>query len=535
MAIQEHAYYGSFGYHVTNYFAVSSRQGNPDEFKYLVDRAHSMGIRVIIDIVHSHASNNVLDGINRFDGTDHCYSHAGEKGHHKAWDSMIFDYSKYEVMRFLLSNLAWYITEYQIDGFRFDAVTSIMYQHHGVGVGFSGNYQEYFGYQVDLDGISYLMLANELIHTLLPDAMTVAEDVSGMPTLCRAISEGGIGFDYRLSMFLPDLWIKNLKELKDEEWNMGQLVHSMTNRRWKEKCVAYCESHDQAIVGDKTIAQWLLGGEIYSNMKKSAKSIVIDRGIAIHKMIRLLTISLGGEAYLNFMGNEFGHPEWIDFPREGNNFSYHYCRRQWNLLDDHSLKFEFLLNFDILMNKWVERFQLMSQKHQFVSLSHEEDKIIVYEKGDLLFVFNFHPTKSFENYKVGTSWDSDHIILFDSDSKELGGHDRLAAAKGKRFVRHNEACNNRRFHVKLYVPNRTCIVLIAEQNCDNRVNELVIETPKIMEVTVDEEIPIQSIPDQISEIAQLQVSPKDQIVEVNEEVKSEQKSELPKIKSLMEF
>ena len=210
----------------------------------MVDAAHKDNIRVIIDIVHSHASNNVNDGINRFDGTDHCYSHAGSRGHHTAWDSMIFDMSKYEVVRFLLSNLAWYLEEYRVDGFRFDAVTSMMYLHHGIGVGFSGSYPEYFGLHIDIDSIAYLMLANKLIHTLLPSAITIAEDVSGMPTLCRSIIDGGIGFDYRLSMFIPDMWIKNLKEISDEDWNMGHLTHSLTNRRWREKCVAYAESHD---------------------------------------------------------------------------------------------------------------------------------------------------------------------------------------------------------------------------------------------------------------------------------------------------
>lgn len=252
---------------------------------------------------------------------------------------MLFDYSKYEVIRFLLSNIAYFIEEYKIDGFRFDAVTSILYHHHGIGVGFSGDYREYFGPQIDVDGEVYLMLANDLIHTLYPEAISIAEDVSGMPTLCRKVDEGGIGFDYRLSMFIPDMWIKHLKEFKDEDWNMGNIAFNLTNRRYKEKCVAYCESHDQAIVGDKTISMWLFGGEIYHGMKALNHSIVVDRGMALHKMIRIVTIGLGGEAYLNFMGNEFGHPEWIDFPREGNQFSYHYCRRQWHLSDNNQLKY----------------------------------------------------------------------------------------------------------------------------------------------------------------------------------------------------
>jgi len=211
-----------------------------------------MGIKIIIDLVHSHASNNVFDGINKFDGTDHSFSHGGARGYHSGWDSMLFDYSKYDVKRFLLSNLAWFIDEYNVDGFRFDAITSILYQHHGIGFGFTGNYQEYFGMQTDLDGIVYLMLANTLIKALNPEAITIAEDVSGFPTLCRSIRDGGVGFDYRLAMFLPDMWIKKLKEEGDESWSMGGLVHAMTDRRWKEKVVAYVESHDQAIVGDKT-------------------------------------------------------------------------------------------------------------------------------------------------------------------------------------------------------------------------------------------------------------------------------------------
>jgi 1,4-alpha-glucan branching enzyme len=276
---------------------------------------------------------------------------------------MLFDYQKYEVLRFLLSNLAFYMEEYQFDGFRFDAVTSILYHHHGIGIGFTGNLKEYFGFQADVDGIVYLMLANSLVHLINPDAVTIAEDVSGMPTLCRKVTEGGIGFDYRLSMFIPDLWIKMLKEQKDEEWSMGYLAYSLQNRRYKEKCVAYSESHDQAIVGDKTIAMWLFDKDIYEFMDVNKHSIRVERGIALHKMIRLLTIGLGGEAYLNFMGNEFGHPEWIDFPREGNSFSYHYCRRQWHLGDDLKLKFRFLRKWDKAFNELEERFHWQNSPH----------------------------------------------------------------------------------------------------------------------------------------------------------------------------
>ena len=394
MAIMEHAYYASFGYHVTNFFAVSSRYGTPDDFKYLVDKAHENGLMVIIDCIHSHASNNVMDGINMFDGTDHQYFHSGPKGYHKLWDSRLFNFSSWEVIRFLLSSLKMYIEEYKIDGFRFDAVTCMMFSHHGINMSFSGSYHEYFGSNADDEGIVYLMMANYLIHLLKPKAITVAEDVSGMPTLCRPVTEGGIGFDYRLNMSVPDKWIKLLKEVKDEEWNMGNIIYTLTNRRYNEKCVSYVESHDQAIVGDKTISMWLFDREIYDGMDvKHPPSLIIDRGMSLHKMLRLITFALGGEAYLTFMVNEFGHPEWVDFPRPGNHWSYHYCRRQWHLVDGPNLRYHLLYNFDVAMLELDERFKLLSNQHQFTTLAHESDKVIVFERGDLLFIFNFHPTK----------------------------------------------------------------------------------------------------------------------------------------------
>lgn len=467
MAIQEHSYYASFGYHVTSFFGVSSRSGTPDDFKYLVNKAHSMGIRIVVDIVHSHASNNMNDGILNFDGTDHCYSHSGPAGYHSDWDSMIFDYSKYEVKRFLLANLSYFINEYNIDGFRFDAITSILYKHHGIGTGFSGDYNEYFGMHTDMDGMVYLMLANSLIRQIKPEAITIAEDVSGMPCLCRDVKDGGFGFDYRLSMFMPDMWIKLLDGVPDEDWNMGHIVHSLTNRRWKEKVVGYAESHDQAIVGDKTISMWLFDAEIYTGMSRlNEGSFRVSRGMALHKMIRLISQSLGGEAYLNFMGNEFGHPEWIDFPREGNGDSYQYCRRQWALMYDTNLRYGQLAAWDKMMNQTEIKFKSMIMGHQFVSDQHEGDKVIAYEKGNLLYIYNFHPSKSFENYKVGTMWESDHFIVYETDEDRFGGHQRLNDAHNHWFESYNHQHNNRPRHMCIYLPSKTAVVLCAYENYD---------------------------------------------------------------------
>ena len=426
MAIMEHAYYASFGYQVTSFYAVSSRYGTPEELKRLIDKAHELGIVVLLDIVHSHASKNVMDGLNQFDGTDSCFFHNGTRGYHNLWDSRLFNYSEIEVQRFLLSNLRWYLEEYQFDGFRFDGVSSMLYHSHGIGEGFSGNYDEYYGLNVDTEAVVYLMMANYMIHELYENSITVAEDVSGMPGMCRPVTEGGLGFDYRLAMAIPDKWIELLKEYKDEDWNMGNIVHTLTNRRWMEANIAYAESHDQSLVGDKTIAFWLMDKEMYTHMSiTSEPSLIIDRGIALHKIIRLITHTLGGEGYLNFIGNEFGHPEWLDFPREGNNSSYHYARRQWQLVDDELLKYKYLNAFDSALNNLEEKYCWLQSAPGYITWKHENDKVIVFERAKLVFVFNFHCNQSFENYRIGVEVEGSYQTILSSDDAEFGGYNRI--------------------------------------------------------------------------------------------------------------
>eukprot|EP00871_Galdieria_phlegrea_P005356 jgi/Galph1/5821/GphlegSOOS_G4518.1 len=460
MAIMEHSYYASFGYHVTNFFAVSSRFGTPEDLKRLIDEAHGMGLYVLMDIVHSHASSNANDGLNLLDGTDYQYFHHGERGNHPEWGSRLFDYSKWEVLRFLLSNARWYIEEYHFDGFRFDGVTSMLYHHHGFGIGFTGNYSEYFGPQVDIDACIYLMLMNTFLHELYPQSfLSIAEDVSGMPTLCRPVDEGGIGFDYRLGMGIPDMWIDLVTNVRDEDWDMGRIVYCLTNRRWNEWTVGYVESHDQSLVGDKTLAFRLMDAEMYYNMSIfQTPSDCIVRGISLHKMIRLITYALGGEAYLNFMGNEFGHPEWIDFPRQGNNFSYQYARRRWDILDDGTLRYQHLYFFDRAMHT-LERIHPFCRPHlhQWITVQHNDDKVIVFEKGKgLLFVFNFHPVKSFVDYAIGVGWPGKYILLLDSDTAELGGFDRID--KNTEHFTFAKPKDGRPHFLQLYLPNRSCQV-----------------------------------------------------------------------------
>ncbi len=451
MAIMEHPYYGSFGYQVSNFFAPSSRFGTADDLKYLINKAHKMGIAVLLDIVHSHAVGNTNEGLNMFDGTDYQYFHTGGKGNHPAWGTKLFNYAKNEVLHFLLSNIKYWLTEFHFDGFRFDGGTSMLYHDHGLGSAFV-NYDMYFSMNTDTDAITYLMLANDLIKEINSKALTIAEDMSGMPGMCLPIKDGGIGFDYRLSMGVPDLWIKYLKDVSDDYWNMGALWWELNSRRPKEKVIGYCESHDQALVGDKTIMFRLCDANMYYSMNKGNNDSVIYRGIALHKMIRLVTSSLAGDGYLNFMGNEFGHPEWIDFPREGNGWSYHYCRRQWSLVDNPDLMYMGLNDFDKAMISLLKKEKILTKKAE-LSLIHEDDKLLAYKKDDDLFVFNFHPYKSFEGYAIPAE-SGEYKVILSTDDSEFGGHNRV----DKKYIYNTEEINGREC-VKLYIPSRTGFVL----------------------------------------------------------------------------
>jgi len=460
MAIMEHPYYGSFGYLVSNFFAVSSRFGTPEELKELIDTAHGMGLKVIMDIVHSHSVKNTEEGLNRFDGTDHQYFHVGGRGQHTAWDSMLFDYGKPEVIRFLLSNVRYWLEEFHFDGLRFDGVTSMMYLDHGLGRSFT-SYDDYFGENVDEDAVGYLKLANELAHKLNPEAVTIAEDVSGMAGACRPVEEGGLGFDYRLSMGVPDFWIKLLKERKDEDWPLAELYSTLLNRRPNEKHIGYAESHDQALVGDKTIAFWLMDKQMYSSMSKFAHDPVIDRGIALHKMIRLITFALAGEAYLNFIGNEFGHPEWVDFPRPDNGFSHHYARRQWSLIEQPHLRYHQLRDFDRAMLALDPLFGLLTDPLIEQLALHEDSRQLVFRRGPLVFAFNFHVTQSYVGLRIPVPEQTDYRVILDTDAEEFGGHGLLAAPQN--YPWQDVPMYGQAQSLQIYLPARSAQVLAPKR------------------------------------------------------------------------
>ena len=457
MAIQEHPYYGSFGYHVSSFYAASSRFGTPDDLKHLIDDAHSMGIAVIMDIVHSHAVKNELEGLGRFDGSYNQYFYGDHRREHPAWDSLCFDYGKNEVLHFLLSNCKFWLEEYGFDGFRFDGVTSMLYYSHGLGQAF-GSYDDYYNGGQDTNAITYLSLANEVIHTVNSNAITIAEEMSGMPGLAIPVKDGGIGFDYRMAMGIPDYWIKTIKEKKDEDWHPTSIFWELTNRRADEKTISYAESHDQALVGDKTLIFRLIDSEMYWHMMVGDNNYTVDRGIALHKLIRLVTCTTINGGYLNFMGHEFGHPEWIDFPREGNGWSYKYARRQWELVDRKDLKYQYLNNFDndmIHLVKGVKKFESLPVRKLW---DKDDDQVLAYMRGNLVFVYNFNPSKSFTDYGI-LAPEGEYVGVMNSDDPRYGGYGNIDNTV-HHFTEHDELYAEHGVGwLKLYIPARSAMVL----------------------------------------------------------------------------
>lgn len=470
MAIAEHPYYGSFGYHVSSFFAPSSRFGTPDELKQLIDEAHAAGIMVIMDLVHSHAVKNEVEGLGNYAGDPNQFFYPGSRHEHSAWDSLCFDYGKNEVIHFLLSNCKYWLTEFHFDGFRFDGVTSMLYYSHGLGEAFCG-YPDYFNGHQDDNAICYLTLANLLIHEVNPSAITIAEEVSGMPGLAAPFKDGGYGFDYRMAMNIPDYWIKTIKERRDEDWHPSSILWELTNRRADEKTISYCESHDQALVGDKTLIFRLIDADMYWHFKKGDENDTVHRGIALHKMIRLVTASTINGGYLNFMGNEFGHPEWIDFPREGNGWSYKYARRQWNLVDNHELCYHYLGDFDNKMIHLLRNAESDIRKFPVQEVWHDDgDQVLAYMRGSLVFVFNFSPNRSYDGYGFRVPEGAYEVVL-NTDATEFGGNgladdtvchltnfDPLLAREHKGWL-------------KLYLPARSAVVLCKKKETKEEKNK----------------------------------------------------------------
>ncbi|CAK8689215.1 unnamed protein product [Clavelina lepadiformis] len=473
MAIMEHSVYSSMGSQSSHFYACSSRFGTPEDLKQLVNVAHGMGITVIMDVVHHQASSNVNDGLNMFDGTRGCYFKDDEYMYpetddavrecHQRNDFKRFDLTKWEVLRFLLSNFRYYMDEFRMDGFRFNGVHNMIYHDQGADRQYANDYSTYFGAYVDTQSMAYMMLANDILHRYYSNIITIAEDKTEMPSLCRPLREGGLGFDYKLGLSVPNKWMKLLDEKRDEDWNMGFIFHAMIKKRPGEKVISLPESRKESMVGKKTLISKLMGEEICQNMSDmSPLTPTIDRGLSLHKMIRLMTHSLAGDSYMNFIGNEFGHPDFLQFPSPHNNDSYHYARRRFELCDDEQLRFKYLKRFDQALNQTEEKYGWLASAPAYVSRRHDGDKVFVYERAGLLFLFNFHPCNSYPNYRVGIQHSGIYKIILDTDNRYFGGHDRNHSdvELQTQALQHDD----RQHSFVVYLPSRCALVMSALNN-----------------------------------------------------------------------
>ncbi|MEM7385297.1 MAG: alpha amylase C-terminal domain-containing protein, partial [Verrucomicrobiota bacterium] len=286
-----------------------------------------------------------------------------------------------------------------------------------------------------------------------PHAITIAEDVSGMPGLGAKPAEGGCGFDFRLAMGVPDHWFKLVNDTRDEDWHLGTLWHQLVDRRQDERTISYVESHDQSIVGGKTLIFEMADAAMYEHMRRDDQHPSVDRAIALFKMARLATLATAGHGYLNFIGNEFGHPEWVDFPREGNNWSYHHARRQWSLRDHPELKYSQLAAFDEACLTLIKEYHCFDHG-PWQRYLHEDDKILVFSRGDLWFFFNFHPEQSHPDYPIPVDAGSYHLVL-DCDHASYAGHGRLQPDQSFVAALNDDDVS----HLKVYLPNRSALVL----------------------------------------------------------------------------
>ncbi|KAK6269615.1 hypothetical protein POUND7_006720 [Theobroma cacao] len=415
--IVEHKDYFSVGYRVTNFFAVSSRYGTPEEFKCLVDEAHGLGLLVFLDIVHSYSAADEMVGLSRFDGSNDCYFHSGKRGHHRHWGTRMFKYGDLDVLHFLLSNLNWWISEYKIDGFQFHSLASMLYTHNGF-ASFTGDLEEYCNQYVDKDALMYLILANEILHALHPNIITIAEDATFYPGLCEPTSQGGLGFDYYVNLSASEMWSSLLESTPDHEWSMSKIISTLLgNRHYADKMLIYAENHSQSISGGQSLAEILLG---QGNEQAPHSEELLLRGSSLNKMIKLITFTVGGCGYLNFMGNEFGHPKRVEFPMPSNKFSFSLANRCWDLLENEGV-YRDLFCFDKDLMKLDENERVLSRGLPNIHHVNDTNMVISYIRGPLLFIFNFHPTTSYERYCVGVDEAGEYQVILNTDERKYGG------------------------------------------------------------------------------------------------------------------
>lgn len=449
MGILEHPLYRSFGYQVSNYFAPCSRFGTPDDCKQMIDAAHALGLSVILDIPHAHACANTEQGLYQYDGTPYFFMDKINQ-----WGTPSFDFSNEMTRRFLLSNLRYWLEEYHVDGFRFDAVGNMLYKDFGVDDNFSHTGRCFYGKdgkpRTNNEGELYIALANHLIHEINPKGISIAEEFSGMPGLTCLPKDGGLGFDARFAMGIPDYWEKFIKKPQD----LGSMWYEMNNHRPYDHTISYVECHDQCINGHDAMIWRLLGDDMYNAMLMETETWKVSRGLAFYRLMRLITLATADKGYLNFMGNEFGHPEWLD--------AEEHAHRQWRLAEDTSLKYACLNAWDQaqmqLVSDNIESFKTPAMFRYI----HEDKRLLAFERGALLFVFNFNETQAFSDLCFAVT-PGKYLEILSSDERRFAGHDNLRITEPP-LEHFTQPCFDPNLgDITLYIPPMIVLVLKRDE------------------------------------------------------------------------
>ena len=453
MAVHEHPYYGSFGYHVSNPYGICSRFGTRQDFKYLVDNCHEVGLLVIIDLVHAHAVKNLSEGLGEFDGQDGYLFKTGQNALHPAWDSLVYDYENQATVSYLLSNARYWIEEYGIDGFRVDGVTSILYNDHGIGhTGFTDN--DYLGSNLNQSGLLYLVLLCKLAHELRPDFILIAEDVSGLPGLARPALLGGVGFDYRLQMGLPDFFESVAKDVMDDGISPSRIWHALVSRRFDERHIGYVESHDQAIVGGQSLIFRLLGPKMYTDMHAETQSHDVHLAVAVVNVAKSIVFFLGGEAWMSFIGNEFGHPDWVEFPTPDNDDCFEYAYRKWYLATDSALMYEKMAAFDRDLMHQRKIAVTWDESYMTAPLLDDNRKLSVFHRDRVVLVCNTTTDVSYEDVWVPVPEQGNYRVILSTEEHRYGGYGRV-----NENMQYATIAVDGNAYIRLYVPSMSAIFM----------------------------------------------------------------------------
>jgi 1,4-alpha-glucan branching enzyme len=438
MPVAEHAYYPSWGYLVTGYFAPTSRYGSPDDFRYFVDYCHTHGIGVLIDWVPAHFPKDDY-ALRRFDGSA-LYEHEDpRRGEHPDWGTLIFNLGRNEVQNFLTANALYWLKEFHVDGLRVDAVASMLY------LDFSRKEGEWlpnqFGGRENLEAVQFLKTVNTLIHEHAPGAFTVAEESTAWSGVTRSPKDGGLGFDFKWNMgWMHDTLDFFAQDPINRKYAIDRLTFSMIYEN-SERFINSI-SHDEVVYGKRSMLE-KMPGDYWQKL-------------ANLRLVLAYQYTRPGKQLL-FMGTEFAQQnEW--------NFD---TSLDWHLAGEPQR--QAMQRFVAELGRVYSRTPALWRQDpdpagfEWVDCSDREKTVVSYLRKDgathALVVLNFTPIPR-ENYRIGVPTSQAYRTLLCSDDSRFGGS---GVGAGAQISNDSEPCHGRPRSVLLNLPPLGALILVPTQ------------------------------------------------------------------------